>query len=80
MIRLRKSLGIPADRLTAQGYGESVPKTVTAKMAEENEFLEEGNVLSEGFIMTLTPEQQEIADQYNRRTEFIVTGITYNLY
>ena len=72
--------GIPADRLTAQGYGESVPKTVTAKMAEQNEFLKEGDVLTEEFILTLTPEQQEIADQYNRRTEFIVTGITYNLH
>ena len=72
--------GIPADRLTAQGYGEYVPKTVTAKMAEENNFLKEGDVLTEEFIMTLTPEQQDIADQYNRRTEFIVTGTTYNLY
>jgi Outer membrane protein and related peptidoglycan-associated (lipo)proteins len=72
--------GIPADRLTAQGYGESVPKTVTAKMAEQNDFLKEENILTEEFIKTLTPEQQEIADQYNRRTEFIVTGISYNLY
>ena len=72
--------GIPSDRLTAQGYGESVPKTVTAKMAEENDFLNEEDVLTEEFIMTLTPEQQEAADQYNRRTEFIVTGTTYNLY
>ena len=72
--------GIPADRLTAQGYGESVPKVVTTKMAEENNFLKEGDVLTEEFIMELTSEQQEIADQYNRRTEFIVTGTTYNLY
>jgi len=72
--------GIPSDRLTAQGYGESVPKTVTAKMAEEYDFFNEDDVLTEEFIMTLTPEQQEIADQYNRRTEFIVTGTTYNLY
>ena len=72
--------GIPADRLTAKGYGESVPKTVTKKMAEDSNFLKEENVLTESFIMTLTPEQQEIADQYNRRTEFTVTGTTYNLY
>ena len=71
--------GIPSDRLTAQGYGESVPKTVTAKMAGESYFLKEGDVLTEEFIKTLTPEQQEIADQHNRRTEFIVTGLTYNL-
>ena len=72
--------GIPSDRLTAMGYGKSEPKTVTHKMAEENEFLEEDAVLTEEFILTLTPEQQEIADQYNRRTEFKVTGMNYNLY
>ena len=72
--------GIPSDRLTAKGYGKSEPKTVTPKMAEENEFMEEGVVLAEDYVLTLTPEQQEIADQYNRRTEFKVTGMTYNLY
>jgi peptidoglycan-associated lipoprotein len=72
--------GIPVDRLSAKGYGKSVPKTVTKKMAEENDFLKEGDVLTEELILTLTPEQQEIADQYNRRTEFIVTGMNYHLY
>lgn len=72
--------GIPAGRLTAQGYGESVPKTVTKKMAEENDFLHEGEVLTEAYVLRLTPEQQKIADQYNRRTEFKVTGTTYNFY
>jgi len=72
--------GIPIDRLTAKGYGESVPKTVTKKMAEENDFLAEGDILTEEYIMALTPEQQEITDQYNRRTEFKVTGLEYNLY
>ncbi len=72
--------GIPSDRLTAKGYGESMPKTVSKKMAEENEFMNQGDKLTEAFVLTLTPEQQEIADQYNRRTEFKVTGTTYNLY
>jgi peptidoglycan-associated lipoprotein len=72
--------GIPADRLTAKGYGKTEPKTVTKKMTEENDFLHEGDVLTEQYILRLTPEQQEIADQYNRRTEFKVTGTTYNLY
>ena len=49
-------------------------------MAEENDFLEEGVILTEDYVLTLAPEQQEIADQYNRRTEFKVTGTTYNLY
>jgi len=69
--------GIPSDRLTAKGYGKSEPKTVTPKMAEEHDFLEEDTVLTEDFVLTLTPEQQEIADQYNRRTEFKVTGMNY---
>jgi peptidoglycan-associated lipoprotein len=72
--------GIPKDRLAAKGYGKSEPKTVTKRMAEDNDFLTEGSVLTEEFVLTLTPEQQEIADQYNRRTEFKVTGTTYNLY
>jgi peptidoglycan-associated lipoprotein len=72
--------GIPPERLTAKGYGKSEPKTVTSKMAEENDFLEEETLLTEDYILTLTPEQQTIADQYNRRTEFKVTGTEYNLY
>ena len=71
--------GIPADRLTAQGYGESAPKVVTKKMEEDHDFLKEETTLTEEFILTLTPEQQEIADQYNRRTELKVTGTMYNL-
>ena len=72
--------GIPSDRLTAKGYGKAEPKTVTPKMAETHDFLEAETVLTEEFVLSLTSEQQEIADQYNRRTEFKVTGTTYNLY
>jgi len=71
--------GIDPARLTAKGYGESVPKTVTPKMAETHPFLPVGAVLNETFVEGLLPEQQEVADQYNRRTEFIVTGLEYNL-
>ena len=71
--------GIDEERLTAQGYGKDVPKTISKKMAEAYEFVEEGIVLTEEFIETLTPEEQEIADQLNRRTEFRVTGIEYDL-
>jgi peptidoglycan-associated lipoprotein len=69
--------GVPSDRLSAKGYGKSTPKIITRKMAEENDFLTEGEQLTEQFINALTPEQQEVADQYNRRTEFIVTSISY---
>ena len=72
--------GIAADRLEAKGYGESVPKTINKKMAREFDFLKEGDVLTEEFILNLTPEQQEIADQINRRTEFKVLRTNYNLF
>lgn len=72
--------GIKADRLEAKGYGESVPKTINKKMAKEHDFLHEGDVLTEEFILALPPEQQEIADQINRRTEFKVLRTNYNLF
>lgn len=72
--------GIKADRLEAKGYGESVPKKINKKMAKSYDFLKEEDVLTEEFVLTLTPEQQEIADQINRRTEFKVLRINYNLF
>ena len=72
--------GIAADRLTPKGYGESRPKTVTKKIAREHPFLKEGDILTEEFILALPPEQQEIANQINRRTEFQVLTITYDLF
>ena len=71
--------GIEAARLEAKGYGESVPKTINKKMAKQFDFLKEGDVLTEEFILALPPEQQEIADQINRRTEFKVLRTNYNL-
>lgn len=72
--------GIEAARLEAKGYGESVPKTINKKMAKQLDFLKEGDVLTEEFILALPPEQQEIADQINRRTEFKVLRTNYNLF
>jgi peptidoglycan-associated lipoprotein len=72
--------GIEPKRLEAKGYGESAPKTVNRKIAAEWEFLNEGDILTEQFVLMLTPEQQEIADQINRRTEFKVLRTNYNLY
>lgn len=72
--------GIAPDRLEAKGYGESVPKTINKKMAKQFDFLKEGDVLTEEFILKLPPEQQEIADQINRRTEFKVLRTNYNLF
>lgn len=70
---------VPKDRMTVAGYGKLHPKVVTRGVAKKYDFLKEGDILDEGFIEKLTPEQQEIADQVNRRTEFKVTSVTYNL-
>jgi peptidoglycan-associated lipoprotein len=72
--------GIDKERLTAVGYGKSAYKTVTRNIARKYEFLPEGQILSDGFIGTLQPDQQEIADQINRRTEFQVLQTNYRLY
>ena len=72
--------GIEAARLEAKGYGESVPKMINKKMAKQFDFLKEGDVLTKEFILALPPEQQEIADQINRRTEFKVLRTNYNLF
>jgi len=72
--------GISKDRLTSAGYGEEQPFTVDVKTAKKYNFLKPNTVLTEEYIMTLTPEQQETANQINRRTEFRVLKTTYKLY
>ncbi|MDE6161552.1 MAG: OmpA family protein, partial [Muribaculaceae bacterium] len=74
------SVGISADRLQSQGYGESRPKTITKKLAREYPQFKEGDVLTEEYILGLPEEEQEIADQINRRTEFQVLSIDYQMY
>ncbi len=72
--------GIAPDRVKAVGYGEKVPKIITKKLASLHPQFKEGDVLTEEFILTLSEEDQEVAHQINRRTEFQVMSITYNLY
>ena len=72
--------GIKRDRLTWKGYGKTVPKTVTKKINREYPQFEEGIKLTPEFIETLSPENQEAADQINRRTEFQVTSIDYDIF
>ncbi len=64
--------GIPRERLKPTGYGESKPKTVTKRIHSQYPQFEEGVTLTEEFIKTLSKEDQEAADQINRRTEFQV--------
>jgi len=72
--------GIASDRLTPVGYGEEKPKTVRRKLASKYKFLKEGDVLTEDFIKQLKPEEQEICNQINRRTEFTVLRTTYRMF
>lgn len=72
--------GLPAGRLTPVGYGESRPKIVTRRQAEQNPFLQVGDTLTEAFILALPDEaQQEACNALNRRTEFRVMRTTFGL-
>ena len=72
--------GIARDRLTPVGYGKEKPKTVRKKMTERYPWLKEGDVLTEEFIQKLDKDKQEICNQINRRTEFIVLRTTYGMF
>lgn len=71
--------GISRDRMQPHGYGKSRPKTVTKRIARLYPQFKEGDILTEEFIKTLSEEDQQAADQINRRTEFSVLSLTYNM-
>ena len=72
--------GIARDRLSPVGYGKEKPKTVRKKLTEKYTWLKEGDVLTEDFIKKLDNAKQEICNQLNRRTEFIVLRTTYGMF
>lgn len=72
--------GIDKERITSVGYGETSPVVPDKPLVRQNRFLKVGTPLTEEFIKTLTPEQQEKANQINRRTEFKVLKTTYKMY
>lgn len=80
VIEYLAGVGIAADRLQSQGYGKSRPKTITKKLARLYPQFKEGDVLNEEYIDKLSPADQDIADQINRRTEFQVLSIDYRMY
>ncbi len=69
--------GISPQRLVAKGYGETWPKVVTRELTRQYDFLKRNDELTEDFIKKLTPEQQQIANAINRRTEFRVLSTDF---
>ena len=80
VVRYLTEHGIAADRLTAKGYGETMPKLVNRKLTETHAFLHENDTLTLDYIMKLQPEEQEVCNALNRRTEFRVLRTTYGLF
>lgn len=72
--------GIAPDRLTSKGYGKSVPVVPDRALATKYRFLRYKVPLDQNFISKLNSDQQEIANQINRRTEFKVLKTTYNMF
>ncbi|MCM1035571.1 MAG: OmpA family protein [Paludibacter sp.] len=72
--------GIDKDRLTPVGYGKEKPVVADKALHQQYKFIPVEQELNAEFIEMLTPEQQDICNQINRRTEFKVLTTTYKLY
>ena len=72
--------GIEKERLTPVGYGKERPKKVRKKLTEKYPWLKEGDELTQEFILKQSKEHQEICNQINSRTEFIVLRTPYNMF
>jgi peptidoglycan-associated lipoprotein len=70
--------GIPAERLTAVGMGEKEPFVISTdyKGYGADKF-KAGDNLTETFIKRLNKDDQEVANQINRRTDFKVLSDDY---
>ena len=70
--------GIPAERLTAVGMGESEPFEIPQNYAGLGaDLFDAGSVLTESFIRRQGADAQEVANQVNRRTDFKVLSDDY---
>ena len=72
--------GIEKERLTPVGYGKTKPVIADKALHTQYPWIPEEQMLDEEFILKLKPEQQEICNAINRRTEFKVVKTTYKLY
>ncbi len=68
--------GVKTDRIVAKGYGFDQPKIVDDKLVGKYPFLSSGSILNDETINAISgKENQELAHQSNRRTEFkIISG------
>lgn len=64
------SQGVESSRITAKGYGERVPLTLTSDTLG----FTSGLVLSDTAIAKLPKENQDLMNSLNRRTEFKIVG------
>ena len=71
--------GVGRDRLQAIGYGKQRPKTITRRLHRLYPQFKVGDVLTLEYVEKLKPEDRDIADQINRRTEFQVLSVTYKM-
>ena len=59
------------NQLISKGYGEDEPRVVSKQLAEQYNFLNEGDILTYPYILKLrSKKEREIAYQLNRRTDF----------
>lgn len=73
VISYLKEKGIDSSRLQHKGYGKSMPRIITPRLARLYHQFKEGDVLTPEYIGKLADEaDREAADQINRRTEFKV--------
>ncbi|MGB0176175.1 MAG: OmpA family protein [Owenweeksia sp.] len=72
------SKGVAKDRMVPRGMGETEPFRISDNYnGYGSDKLPKNVTLTEKFIKTLTPEQQEVANQINRRTDFKVLRDDY---
>ena len=74
------SAGIAADRLFSKGIWRIHTQDRHQAHQPGIPQFPEGTVLDEKYIETLSPEDQDAADQINRRTEFQVLSIDYEMF
>lgn len=69
--------GVDKNRLITTGYGEEKPFVVDEPTSSKYPFLAVETALTQEYILTLQPDEQVVANQINRRTEFRVVRMNY---